>query len=106
MCAVGAVAHQDGAVAEVSLLPQGPQLLHQLAAVVRQLQHRCEGRPPRVCSAAKVDDGAYVYSGTLNTGHGAGTGSSEKVWCQVTCVPLTRRFKMLRANVTLPSGRR
>ena len=39
MCAVRAVSHQDGAVTEVALLPQGPQLLHQLAAVVRELQH-------------------------------------------------------------------
>ena len=34
MCTVRAVSHQDGAVTEVALLPQGPQLLHQLAAVV------------------------------------------------------------------------
>ncbi len=34
MCSVRAVSHQDGAVTEVALLPQGPQLLHQLAAVV------------------------------------------------------------------------
>ncbi len=31
---VRAVSHQDGAVTEVALLPQSPQLLHQLAAVV------------------------------------------------------------------------
>ena len=34
MGAVGAVPHQDGAVTQVALPPQGPQLLHQLAAVV------------------------------------------------------------------------
>lgn len=39
MCVVRAVSHQDGAVTEVALFPQCPQLLHQLAAVVRQLYH-------------------------------------------------------------------
>lgn len=35
MCSVRVVSHQDGAVTEVALLPEGPQLLHQLSAVVR-----------------------------------------------------------------------
>lgn len=35
MCAVRAVSNKDGAVTEVALFPQGPQLLHQLAAVIR-----------------------------------------------------------------------
>lgn len=36
---MGGFSHQDGAVAEVALLPQRPQLLHQLTAVVGQLHH-------------------------------------------------------------------
>lgn len=39
VCAMRALSYQDGAVTEVALLPQGPQLLHQLAAVVWQLHH-------------------------------------------------------------------
>lgn len=39
MSTVGGLSHQDGAVAEVAFLPQSPQLLHQLAAVVGQLHH-------------------------------------------------------------------
>lgn len=36
---VGTVSHPDGAVTEQTLLPQGPQLLHQLPAEVRELHH-------------------------------------------------------------------
>lgn len=36
---VGGLSHQDGTVAKVALLPQRPQLLQQLAAVVGQLHH-------------------------------------------------------------------
>ena len=39
MCSVMTVSHKDGAVTEVALLLQGPQLLHQLAAVVGELHH-------------------------------------------------------------------
>ena len=49
MSPVGGLSHQDGAVAEVALLPQSPKLLHQLAAVVGQLHLsvsvKCQDNP-------------------------------------------------------------
>lgn len=64
---VGGLSHQDGAVAEVALLPQRPQLLHQLAAVVGQLHHvsvkRQDNPHPTVPASSGTDsrgDGSHV----------------------------------------------
>lgn len=65
MSTVGGLSHQNGAVAEVALLPQSPQLLHQLTAVVGQLHHsvsvKCQDKPttlflcPKKPTSAEID---------------------------------------------------
>lgn len=46
VCMMRTVSHQDCAVTELALIPQRPQLLHQLAAVVWELHH-CAQQPRR-----------------------------------------------------------